>query len=103
IRAAPTRALRQLAIGSIEQLVCRFTRSLVEAVKGMHLVYTETVRISSLTCLANASATLPSAFFIAAMIAQSVSLYSGFFLAISLAIAKHHRWLPSRQVEFDNG
>jgi hypothetical protein len=42
-------------------------------------------------------------FLIAAMIAQSVSLYSGFVLAISLAIAWQYRWLPSRQVKFDNG
>ena len=40
---------------------------------------------------------------ITAMIAQSVSLYNGFVLAISLAIAWQYRWLPSRQVEFDNG
>src|SRR5215831_10933894 len=60
IPAACMGALRQLGIGSIERLVCGFTRSPVEVVKGMHLVYTETVRISSVKCLANASATLLS-------------------------------------------
>src|SRR5262245_61443593 len=40
IPAACTRALRQLGISGINQLVCgRFTAFRVEAVKGVHLVY----------------------------------------------------------------